>query len=91
MLKRGMKNLGDMIRFYKNYSEQSKTQKNVNSKPITLTFYLDYDALRKEHLYTLTDFVNSHEKFKGSLDYSLKVLLPEALIKPVQISLKCSR
>ena len=67
--------------FYKNFAEQSKTQKNKNSKPIDLTFYLDYGALRKEHLDTLTDFINRHEKFKGSLDYSLKVLLPEALIK----------
>ena len=33
-----MKNLEDMIRF----AEQSKTQKNRNSKPINLTFYLDY-------------------------------------------------
>ena len=45
-----------------------------NSKPINLTFYLDYRALRKEHLDTLTDFINSQEKFKGSLDYNLKVL-----------------
>ena len=67
--------------FYKNYVEQFKTLKNENSKPINLTFYLDYGALRKEHLDTLTDFINRHEKFKGSLDYNLKVLLPEALIK----------
>ena len=68
--------------FYKNYAEQSKTQRNKYSKPITLTFYLDYGALRKEHLDTLTNFINRHEKFKGSLDYNLKVLLPETLIKP---------
>ena len=67
--------------FYKNYVEQFKTLKNENSKPINLTFYLDYGALRKEHLDTLTDFINRHEKFKGSLDYNLKVLLPETLIK----------
>ena len=36
--------------FYMNYIEQSKTQKNENSKPINLTFYLDYGALMKEHL-----------------------------------------
>ena len=67
--------------FYKNYAEQFKTQKNENSKPINLTFYLDYGALRKEHLDALTDFINRYEKFKCSLDYSLKILLPEALIK----------
>ena len=67
--------------FYKNYAEQPKAQKNENSKPINLVFYLDYGALRKEHLDTLTDFINRHEKFKGSLDYNLKLLLPEALIK----------
>ena len=65
--------------FYKNYAEQPKTQKNENSKPINLVFYLDYGAL--EHLDTITDFINRHEKLKDSLDYSLKVLLPEALIK----------
>ena len=27
-------------KFYKNYTEQSKTQKNENSKPINLTFFL---------------------------------------------------
>ena len=54
MLRREMKNLGDILRF----AEQSKTQKNKNSKPINLTFYLylDYGALRKEHLDSLTNF-----------------------------------
>ena len=47
--------------FYKNYAEQSKTQGNKNSKQITLTFYLDYGALRKEHLDTSTNFFNRHE------------------------------
>ena len=56
-----------------------------------MTFYLDYGALRKEHLDTLTNFSNRHEKFKGSLDYNLKVLLPEALIKIAQVTLKCNR
>ena len=82
-----MKNLGDMICF----AEQSKTQKNKNSKPINLTFYLDYGALRKEHLDSLTNFINRHEKLKGSLDYNQKVLLPEALIKLAQVTLKCNR
>ena len=82
-----MKNLRDMIRF----AEQSKTQKNKNSKPINLTFYLDYGALRKEHLDSLTNFINRHEKLKGSLDYNQKVLLPEALIKLTQVNLKCNR
>ena len=50
------------------FAEQSKTQKNKNSKPINLTFYLDYGALRKEHLDSLTNFINRHEKLKGSLD-----------------------
>ena len=83
MLRRGMKNVRNMIR----YAEQSKTQKNENSKPINLTFYLDYGALRREHLDT--DFANRHEKFKGSLDCNLKVLLLEALIKPAQVT--CNR
>ena len=56
-----------------------------------MTFYHDYGALRKEDLDTLTDFINRHEKFKGSLDYNLKVLLPEALIKLAQVTLKCNR
>ena len=55
-------------------TEQFKTQRNENSKPINLTFYLDYGALRKEHLDTLTDFINRHEKLKGSLGYSVKLL-----------------
>ena len=50
------------------HAEQSKTQKNEHSKPINLTFYLDYGALRKEHLDSLTDFINIHEKLKGNLD-----------------------
>ena len=82
-----MKNLGDMIRF----AEQSKTQKNKNSKPINLTFYLDYGVLRKEYLDSLTNFINRHEKLKGSLDCNQKVLLPEALIKLAQVTLKCNR
>ena len=77
--------------FYKNYAEQSKTQKNENSKPINLAFYLDYGALRKEHWDTLTDFVDRYEKFKGSLDHNVKVLLPEAIIKQAQVTLICNR
>ena len=77
--------------FYKNYAGQYKTQKNKNSKPINLTFTLDYGALRKEHFYSLTDFINIHEKLKVTLDYNLKVLLPEALIKLAQVALKCNR
>ena len=80
-----MKNVRNMVR----YVEQSKTQKNQNSKPINLTFYLDHGALRKEHLDTLTDFTNRHEKFKGNLDCNLKVLLPEALTKQAQVT--CNR
>ena len=56
-----------------------------------LTFYLDYGTLRKEHLDTLTDFINKHETFKGSLDYNLNVLLLEDLIKLAQVTLKCNR
>ena len=54
MPRREMKILGGMIRF----AEQSKTQKNKNSKPINLTFYLylDYGVLRKEHIDSLTNF-----------------------------------
>ena len=47
-----MKNLGDKLRF----AEQSKTQKNKISKPNNLIFYLNYGALRKEHLGSLTNF-----------------------------------
>ena len=77
--------------FYKNYAEQSKIQKNENLKPINLTFCLDYDALWIEHLDTLTDFINRYEKSKGSLDYNLKVLLLEPIIKLAQVTLKCNR
>ena len=77
--------------FYKNYAEQSKTQMNENSKPINFTFYLDYGALRKEHLDTLPNCINRHEKFNGSLDYNLKVLLPEAFIELAQVTLECNR
>ena len=73
------------------HAEQSKTQKNEHSKLINLTFYLDYGALRKEHLDSLTNFINRHEKLKGRLDYNQKVLLPEALIKLTQVNLKCNR
>ena len=52
---------------------------------------LDYDAQRKEHLDTLANYINRHEKFKGSLDCNLKVLLLEALIKLVQVTLKSNR
>ena len=72
MFRREMKNLEDMMRF----AEQSKTQKNKNSKPINLTFYLDYGALRKEQSDSLSNFINRHEKLKGSLDYNQKVLIP---------------
>ena len=82
-----MKNLGDMIRF----AEQSKTQKNKNSKAISLTFYLDYGALMNKHLDSLTNFINRHEKLQGSLDYIEKVLLQEAVIKLAQVTLKCNR
>ena len=61
-----------MIRF----AEESKIQRNNNSKPINLTFYADYGGLRKEHLESLTNFINRHEKLKGSLDYNQKELLP---------------
>ena len=48
-----MKNHGDMIHF----AEQSKTQKNKNSKQINMTFYLDYGALTEEHLDSLTNLL----------------------------------
>ena len=56
-----------------------------------MTFYLDYGALSKEHLDPLTNFINRYEKFKGSFDYNQKLLLPETLIKLVQVTLKCNR
>ena len=71
MLRRDIKNLRDMISF----AEQSKTQKNKNSKPVNLTFYLEYGALGKEHLDSLTNFINRHKRLKGSLDYNQKILL----------------
>ena len=74
MLKRGNGKSWGHDTFYKNYVEQSKIKKNKNSKPINLSFYLDYGTLRKEHLNTLTDFINRHKQFNGSLDYNLKVL-----------------
>ena len=46
--------------------------------------------VRKEHLDNLTDFINRHEKFKGSLDHNLKVLLQEVLINLAQVTLKCN-
>ena len=52
-----------------------KNSEEQNSKPINLAFYLDYGALMKEHLDSLTNFINRHEKLKGSLDYNQKVLL----------------
>ena len=74
--------------FYKRYAEQSKTQKNKNSKS---DIHLDHGALRKKHLNTLTNYINRHEKFKGSLGYNLKVRLLEALIKLAQVTLKSNR
>ena len=90
-VKKGNENSRRHDTFYKDYAEQSKTQKNKNSKPIILKFHLDYGALRKEHLESLTNFISRHEKFKGSLDYNMKLLLPEALIKLAQVTLKCYR
>ena len=52
MLRRETKNLGDMLLL----AEQSKTQKNKNSKPNNLTFYLDYGELRKEYLDSVINF-----------------------------------
>ena len=67
MFKKGNEKSWRHDTFYKSYAEQSKTQKNKNSKPINLTFYhLDHGALRKEHLDSLTDLINRHEQFKGS-------------------------
>ena len=67
MFKKGNEKSWRHDTFYKSYAEQSKTQKNKNSKPINLTFYhLDHRALRKEHLDSLTDLINRHEQFKGS-------------------------
>ena len=77
--------------FYKNCAEQSKTKKNENSKPLNLIFCLDYGALRKEPSDTLADFINRYDRFKGNLGYNLKVLLPEAVIKLAQVTLKCNK
>ena len=73
------------------FAEQSKIQKNKNSKPINFTFYLNYGALRKEHLDSLTNFINRHEELKGSLDYNQKVLSPGDSYQASQVTLKCNR
>ena len=46
---------------------------------------------KERTLESITDFINRHEKFKDSLDYSLIVLLTDALIKLAQVTLKCNR
>ena len=79
-----MKNLGDIIRFIKTMLSNLKPRKTKIQNQY-------YGALMKEHLDTLTNSINRHEKFKNSLDYSLKVLLPEALVKLTQVTLKCNR
>ena len=79
-----MKNLGDIIRFIKTMLSNLKPRKTKIQNQY-------YGALMKEHLDTLTNSINRHEKFKNSLDYNLKVLLPEALVKLTQVTLKCNR
>ena len=78
MFRREMKNFGD-IHFIRTMLSNLKPRRtNIEyRKPINLTFCLDYDTLRKEHLFTI-DFINRYEKFKGSLVCNLKVLLPES-------------
>ena len=41
---------------YKNCAEQSKTKKKENSKPIKLTFYIGYGALRKKTFRRINGF-----------------------------------
>ena len=87
MLRREMKNLGDMLRF----AEESKTQKNKNSKQNNLTFYLDYRGLRKEHLDSLTNF-KIHAKRKRVVGTTIrKYYYRGTLIMVALVTLKCNR
>ena len=81
----------DMIRFLRIMLSSLKLRRTKNSKRINLKLYLDYGALNKKHLDSVTDFINRHEKFKASWEYTLKVLLHEALIKVTQVTLKFNR
>ena len=51
------KNLGVMIRFMRTMLSNLKPRRTKIQ--INLTFYLDYGALRKEHLDTLIDFIKT--------------------------------
>ena len=87
MLRRETKNLGDMLLL----AEQSKTQKNKNSKPNNLTFYLDYGALRKEHLDSLTNFKIDTKSKMVVWSIIRKYYYRGTLIKVAQVTLKCNR
>ena len=76
-----------MLRF----AEQSKTQKNKNSKPNNLTFYLDYGALRKEHLDSLTNFKIDTKSKMVVWSIIRKYYYRGTLIKVAQVTLKCNR
>ena len=82
-----MKNLGDMLRF----AEQSKTLKNKISKANNLIFYLDYVALRKEHLDSLTNFKIDTKSKSVVWTTIRKYYYRGTLIKVAQVTLKCNR
>ena len=90
--RRETKNLGDMIHFIRGIltNQKSKRTKTENQL-ICHSSWLWCTKERKEHLDTLTNYISRHETFKGSLGYNLKVLLPEALIKLAQVTLKYNR
>ena len=82
-------NLGDMICFIRGMLSNQKPRRTKIQNQ--LIWHFDHGALRKKHLNTLTNYINRHEKFKGSLGYNLKVRLLEALIKLAQVTLKSYR
>ena len=82
-----MKNLGDMLRF----AEESKTQKNKNSKQNNLTFYLDYRGLRKEHLDSLTNFKVDTKSKRVVWTTLRKYYYRGTVIKVAQVTFKCNR
>ena len=87
MLRRETKNLGDMLLL----AEQSKTQKNKNSKPDNLTFYLDYGELRKEYLDSVTNFKIDTKGKRVVWTTIRKYYYRRTLIKVAQVTLKCNR
>ena len=80
-----MKNIG-IICFRRSTLSNLKPRRTKTQNQLVWNSFSIIGALRKEHLDTI-DFNNRHEKFKGSLDCSVQVLLPEATIKLTQVTL----